>query len=166
MADRATRVQSGQSVSPYNTTTPAQSTIKSSSNNHYCSSTSRTITPSQRVISGILPKRQPQEDQKTCYINAEGHLQCHQDPQNIITAPHSMGFPGQRNTPFTTNLAQSRSAVYRTFLSSIPTHLIGLNLSRENMTLKLIQQCHQYNTQGGRYQLKARQPWKRPLTTW
>ena len=54
----ATQVQSGQSVSPYSTTTPSQSTIKSSSNNPYCSSTSRTTTPSQREISRFLPKQQ------------------------------------------------------------------------------------------------------------
>ena len=43
----AMRVESGQSISPCSTTTPSQSKIKSSSNNHYCSSTSRTTTPSQ-----------------------------------------------------------------------------------------------------------------------
>ena len=41
----AMRVQSGQSMSPYSTTTPSQSTIKSLSNNCYCSSNSRTTTP-------------------------------------------------------------------------------------------------------------------------
>ena len=50
----ATRVQSGQSVSPCSTTTPFQS-----------------------EISGFLPKCQcyhPQEDQETYYINSEGHF--------------------------------------------------------------------------------------------
>ena len=37
-------------------TTPSQSEIKSASNNHYCSSTSRTSTPCQSGISGFLPK--------------------------------------------------------------------------------------------------------------
>ena len=36
--------------------TPSQSEIKSASNNRYCSSTSRTSTPSQSEISGLLPK--------------------------------------------------------------------------------------------------------------
>ena len=47
----AMRVQSGQSVSFCSTITPSKSTIKSSSNNHYCSSTSRITTPSQSEIS-------------------------------------------------------------------------------------------------------------------
>ena len=88
----ATRMQSGQSMSPCSrsTTIPFQSTIKSSSNNYYCSSTSRTTTLSQSEILGFLLKcqyYQPQENQGTYYINSEGNLQCHQDPQNIITVP-------------------------------------------------------------------------------
>ena len=54
-----------QSVTSCQITTPSQSEIKSTSNNCYCSSTSRTSTPSQSEISGFLPKRpyyQPQED--------------------------------------------------------------------------------------------------------
>ena len=103
-----------QSVLPCQISTPSQSEIKSASNNRYCSSTSRTSTPSQSEISGFLPKcpyYQPQEDQETYYINSEGHLQCHQDSQNIIEAPTPRSFPGQRSTPSFTNLAQSRSAV-------------------------------------------------------
>ena len=52
----AMRVQSGRSVPPCSTTTPSQRETKSSSNNCYCSSTSRTTTPSQIEISGFLPK--------------------------------------------------------------------------------------------------------------
>ena len=98
----ATRVQSGQSVSPYSTTTPSQSTIKPLSNNHYCSSTFRTTTPSQSEILGFLPKwqyYQPQEDQETYYINSEGHLQCHQDPQNTITAATPQELPRSKEHP-------------------------------------------------------------------
>ena len=54
-----------QSMLPHWISTPSQSEIKSTSNNHYCSSTSRTSTPSQSEISGFLPKHpyyQPQED--------------------------------------------------------------------------------------------------------
>ena len=82
--------------------TPSKSEIKSLSNNHYCSSTSRTSTPSQSEILGFLPKRpyyQPQEDQETYYINSEGHLQCHQDPQNIIKAPTPQELPGSKEHP-------------------------------------------------------------------
>ena len=91
-----------QSVLPCQISTPSQSEIKSVSNNHYCSSTSRTSTPSQSEISGFLPKRpyyQPQEDQKTYYINSEGHLQCHQDSQNIIKAPTPQELPGSKEHP-------------------------------------------------------------------
>ena len=81
---------------------PSQSEIKSVSNNRYCSSTSRTSTPSQSEISGFLPKHpyyQPQEDQETYYINSEGHLQCHQDLQNIIKAPTPQELPGSKEYP-------------------------------------------------------------------
>ena len=79
---RATSMGGRQSVLPHQISTPSQSEIKSVSNNHYCSSTSRTSIPSQSKISGFLPKcpyYQPQEDQESYYINSEGHLQCHQD---------------------------------------------------------------------------------------
>ena len=61
----ATSMGGRQSVLPHQISTPSQSEIKSVSNNHYCSSTSRTSTPSKSEISGFLPKRpyyQPQED--------------------------------------------------------------------------------------------------------
>ena len=91
-----------QSVLPRRISTPSQSEIKSISNNRYCSSTSRTSTPSQSKISGFLPQRpyyQPQEDQETYYINSEGHLQCHQDSQNIIKAPTPQELPGSKEHP-------------------------------------------------------------------
>ena len=87
---RATSLGGRQSVLPRRISTPSQSEIKSISNNCYCSSISRITTPSQSEISGFLPKRQyyqPQDDEDTYYINSEGHLQCHQDSQNIIKAP-------------------------------------------------------------------------------
>ena len=142
----ATSMGGRQSVLPRRISTPSQSEIKSVSNNRYCSSTSRTSTPSQSEISGFLPKcpyYQPQEDQDTYYINSEGHLQCHQDSQNIIKAPTPRSFLGQRSTLSFTNLAQSRSGVWRTFLNFILTVLIDLALSRESMTSRLTQQCHQ-----------------------
>ena len=61
-------------------------------------------------------------------------------------------FPGQRSTLSFTNLAQSRSAVWRTFLNFILTVLIDLALSRERMTSRLTLQCHQYSMRGGRCQ--------------
>ena len=148
----ATSLGGRQSVMSGQITTPSQSKIKSISNNCYCSSTFRTTTPSQSEISEFLPKRlsyKPQEDQEIYYINSEGHLQCHQDPQNIIKASTTRSFQGQRSTLSFTNLAQSRSAVLRTFLSFSLTVLIDLAHSRESMwTL----QCHQFSMQGGRCQ--------------
>ena len=95
----ATSMGGRQSVLPCQISTPSQSEIKSVSNNRYCSSTSRTSTPSQSEISGFLPKHryyQPQEDQGTYYINSEGHLQCHQNSQNIIKAPTPQELPGSK----------------------------------------------------------------------
>ena len=98
----ATSLGGRQSVLPHRISTPSQSKIKSVSNNRYCSSTTRTSTPSQSEISGFLPKHpyyQPQEDQETYYINSEGHLQCHQDSQNIIKAPTPQELPGSKEHP-------------------------------------------------------------------
>ena len=55
---RATSMGERQTMLPHQISTPSQSEIKSTSNNRYCSSTSRTTTPSQSEISGFLPKRQ------------------------------------------------------------------------------------------------------------
>ena len=98
----ATSLGGRQSMLPRRISTPSQSEIKSISNNHYCSSTSRTATPSQSEISGFLPKRQyyqPQDDEDTYYINSEGHLQCHQDSQNINKAPTPQELPGSKEHP-------------------------------------------------------------------
>ena len=99
---RATSLGGRQSMLPRRISTPSQSEIKSVSNNRYCSSTSRTATSSQSEISGFLPKRQyyqPQDDEDTYYINSEGHLQCHQDSQNIIKAPTPQELPGSKEHP-------------------------------------------------------------------
>ena len=99
---RATSLGGRQSVLPRRISTPSQSEIKSVSNNRYCSSTSRITTPSQSEISGFLPKcqyYQPQDDEDAYYINPEGHLQCHQDSQNIIKAPTPQELPGSKEHP-------------------------------------------------------------------
>ena len=99
---RATSMGERQSVLPHRISTPSQSEIKSVLNNRYGSSTSRTTTSSQSEISGFLPKHQyyqPQEDEDTYYINSEGHLQCHQDSQNIIKAPTHQELPGSKEHP-------------------------------------------------------------------
>ena len=98
----ATSMGGRQSVLPHQISTPSQSEIKSVPNNRYCSSTSRTTTSSQSENSGFLPKRQyyqPQEDEDTYYINSEGHLQCHQDSQNIIKAPTPQELPRSKEHP-------------------------------------------------------------------
>ena len=98
----ATSMGGRQSVLPCRISTPSQSEIKSVSNKRYCSSTSRTTTSSRSEILGFLPKHQyyqPQEDEDTYYINSEGHLQCHQDSQNIIKAPTPQELPGSKEHP-------------------------------------------------------------------
>ena len=98
----ATSMGGRQSMIPCRISTPSQSEIKSVSNNRSCSSTSRTTTSSQSEISGFLPKcqyYQPQEDKDTYYINSEGHLQCHQDSQNIIKAPTPQELPRSKEHP-------------------------------------------------------------------
>ena len=98
----ATGLGGRQSMLPCQISTPFQSEIKSVSNKCYCSSTSRTSTTSQSEISGFLPKHpyyQPQEDQETYYINSEGHLQWHQDSQNIIKACNPQELPGSKEHP-------------------------------------------------------------------
>ena len=99
---RAMSLGGKQSLQPRRISTPYQSEIKSISNNHYCSSTSRITTPSQSENSGFLPKRQyyqPQDDEDTYYINSEGHLQCHQDSQTIIKAPTPQELPRSKEHP-------------------------------------------------------------------
>ena len=99
---KATSLGGRQSMLPRRISTPSQSEIKSVSNNRYCSSTSRITTPSQSENSGFLPKHQyyqPQDDEDTYYINSEGHLQCHQDSQNIIKAPTPQELPGSKEHP-------------------------------------------------------------------
>ena len=99
---RAMSMGGRQTMLPCRISTPSQSEIKSASNNRYCSSTARTTTPSQSENSAFLPKHQyyqPQEDEDTYYINSEGHLQCHQDSQNIIKAPTPQELPGSKEHP-------------------------------------------------------------------
>ena len=99
---KATGLGGRQSMLPRRISTPSQSEIKSTSNNRYCSSTSRITTPSQSENSGFLPKRQyyqPQDDEDTYYINSEGHLQCHQDSQTIIKAPTPQELPRSKEHP-------------------------------------------------------------------
>ena len=120
----ATSMGGRQSVLPHWISTPSQSEIKSVSNNRYCSSTSRTTTSSQSEISGFLPKHQyyqPQEDEDTYYINSEGHLQCHQDSQNIIKAPTPQELPRSKEHPIYHKPGSIRISMWRTFLDFIPS---------------------------------------------
>ena len=113
-AKGATSLGGRQSVLPRQTLTPSQSEIKSTSNNCYCSSTSRTSTPSQSEISGFLPKRpyyQPQEDQETYYINSEAISSATKTHRTLSKPSPPRSSPGPRSTLSFTNLAQSRSAV-------------------------------------------------------
>ena len=71
-------------------------------NNYFEASHFRTTTPSQSEISANMPKHlyyQPQEDQETYTINAEGHLQCNQDSNKVIQATTPQDLPGSREYP-------------------------------------------------------------------
>ena len=62
----------------------------------------RTSTSSQSEIFSKTPERlyyQPQEDQETFTINAEGHLQCNQDSNKVIKATTPQDLPGSREYP-------------------------------------------------------------------
>ncbi|MCG8626417.1 MAG: RNA-directed DNA polymerase, partial [Proteobacteria bacterium] len=75
---------------------------QNNNNRNRTKSSFRTSTPSQSEISGFLPNRQyyqPQEDQETFYINTEGHLQCHQDPQKTFKVKSTQDLPGSREAP-------------------------------------------------------------------
>ena len=62
----------------------------------------RTHTSSQSEIFSKTPERlyyQPQEDQETFTINAEGHLQSNQDSNKVIKATTPQDLPGSREHP-------------------------------------------------------------------
>ena len=70
-------------------------------NNHF-EAHFRTYTSSQSEIFPKTPERlyyQPQEDQETFTINAEGHLQCNQDSNKVIKATPPQDLPGSREYP-------------------------------------------------------------------
>ena len=144
-----------QSVLPCWISTPSQSEIKSVSNNHYCSSTSRTSTPFQSEISGVLPNVHTSSHRRIKILTTStlrAISSATKTHRTLLKPPPPRSFPGQRSTPSFTNLAQSGSAVWRTFLNFILTVLIDLALLRESMTSRLTQQCHQYSMRGGRCQ--------------
>ena len=87
-------------------------------------------------------------------------------PTEHYKSIHLRSFPGQGNTQSSTNLVQWQSAVLRTFKGSTPTHLTDLIHSKKSITLKWIQQCHQYKMQGRRCQMKVRLPLEKPLIAW
>ena len=136
----ATSMGGRQSVLPCQISTPSRSEIKSLSNNRYCSSTSRTTTPSQSEISGFLPKRpyyQPQEDQDTYYINSEGHLQCHQDSQNIIKAPTPQELPGSKEHPIFHKPGSIRISSVEDFLKLYPNSFDRLGSLKGEYDIKV-----------------------------
>ena len=144
----ATSMGGRQSLLPCQISTPSQSEIKSVSNNRYCSPTSRTTTSSQSEISGFCQNVNTTSHRKikthtTSTLRAiSSATKTH---RTLLKPPSPRSFPGQRSTLSFTNLAQSRSVVWKTFLNFILTVLIKLALSRESMTSRLTQQCHQYS---------------------
>ena len=164
-----TRLGGRQSVPSCWISTPSQSEIKSTSNNCNCNSTFRTTTPSQSEILGFLPKRlyyQSQEDQETYYINSEGHLQCHQDPQNIIQAPTPQELPCQSSTLSFTNLAQSRSAVLRTFLGFTPNSFDRLGSLKGEYDIKVDPTVLPVQHVRRKVPIEGKTAFEWPLTIW
>ena len=152
-------MQSSKSISSSEAAHPPKVKYSSYNNWKYCKSTFSTSTPSQSEISSNTPKWQyypPQEDQETYYINSEGHLQCHQDPQKTIKATSPQELPGSREHPIYHKPGSVTVNSVEDILKLYPNSWQALAHSRVNMTLKWTQQCHQYNMQGGRCQLKAK----------
>ena len=136
----ATRVQSDRSTHSCRITTPSQSEIKSLQNNHFCSSTSRTTISSQSEISRFSPKwqyYQAQEDQETYYINSEGNLQCHQDPQNIISAPTPQELPKWKEHPIYHKPGSIKVSSVEDLLGLYPNSFDRLGSLKEEYDIKV-----------------------------
>ena len=76
--------------------------LSTASHNNRFEAHFRTHTSSQSEIFPKTPERlyyQPQENQETFTINAEGHLQCNQDSNKVIKANTPQDLPGSREYP-------------------------------------------------------------------
>ena len=76
--------------------------LSTASHNNRFEAHFRTHTSSQSEIFSKTPEclyYQPQEDQETFTINAEGHLQCNQDSNKVIKANTPQDLPGSREYP-------------------------------------------------------------------
>ena len=100
----AREVQSWPIVSLSGPTHPAKEkySLSTATRNNRFEAHFRTTTPSQSEIFSKTPERlyyQPQEDQETFTINAEGHLQSNQDSNKVIQATTPQDLPGSREYP-------------------------------------------------------------------
>ena len=128
----------------------------------------RTYTPSQSEIFSKTPERlyyQPQEDQETFTINAEGHLQCNQDSNKVIKANTPQDLPGSREYPIyhkpgliAINSVEDLIKLYPNSFDRLGS-LKGAYDIKVDPTVPPVQQ-------EGRCQSKASKPLKRQLTTW
>ena len=76
--------------------------LSTASHNNHFEAHFRTATPSQSEIFSKTPEHlyyQPQEDQETFTINAEGHLQSNQNSNKVIQATTPQDLPGSREYP-------------------------------------------------------------------
>ena len=89
--NKAMRVQSSQSMSPCSTTKPSQSTIKSSSNNCYCSAYSRATTPSQSEISGFCQNVSMQVTGRPQNLHQPGSIKVSSVRDLLRLYPNSFG---------------------------------------------------------------------------
>ena len=90
--------------------------LSTASHNNRFEAHFRTATPSQSEIFSKTPERlyyQPQKDQETFTINAEGHLQSNQDSNKVIQATTPQDLPGSSKYPFI-NLARLPLTVLKT----------------------------------------------------
>ena len=124
-----------QSMQPRRISTPSQSEIKSVSNNRYCSSTSRPAHP-PKVKFQVFCQNIHTTSHRRIKILTTSTLRAISSAtkthRRLSKPPPPRSFLGQRSTPSYTNLAQSASAVWRTFLNFTLTVVIDLALSREN----------------------------------
>ena len=84
-------------------------------------------------------------------------------PTEHCGSPTPRSFPGPRSTPIFHKPGSIKVSSVEDLLKLSLTVLTDLAYSRENMTLKLTPQCHQFSMQGGRCQIKPT-PWVSSVT--
>ena len=76
-------------------------------------------------------------DQETYYINSEGHLQCHQDPQSIISAPTPQQLPGSKEHPIFHKLGSIKVSSVEDLLKLYPNSFDRLGSLKGEYDIKV-----------------------------